>query len=147
MQSSELRQGVWAQPAWSYQLFKDRSGCWSGWDSSNPQPDPTLQSGTLPSKTSYYWHCSANKCTIHGHLAPTIINLSHYLFLSLCRLNLLSHWQVRMVAETENSRLVTLWGAIWDNIVIHFILVLINIFVSLHNIFMPNKSIFLPLQI
>ena len=30
-------------------------------------------------------------------------------------------------------------GAIWDNIVIQFILVLINIFVSLHNIFMPEK--------
>ena len=32
-------------------------------------------------------------------------------------------------------------GAIWDNIVIQFILVLINIFVSLHNIFMPEKYI------
>ena len=30
-------------------------------------------------------------------------------------------------------------GAIWDNIVIQFILVLINIFVPLHNIFMPEK--------
>ena len=41
-----------------------------------------------------------------------------------------------------NLKIASDWelsGAIWDNIVIQFILVLINIFVSLHNIFMPEK--------
>ena len=71
---------------------------------------------------------------IKRSVGTTNVNVFSTLYLSL----------VRPILEYaypfgDLTRSAQLSGAIWDNIVIQFILVLIDIFVSLHDIFMPEK--------